>query len=847
MTRRRVPRATYRLQLVPERGLHEAAALVPYLAELGVSHVYLSPSLEAAPGSQHGYDVTDPTRLRDELGGEEGMAGLRDAAHDAGLGLVLDIVPNHVGLVSPANPWWWDVLARGPEARHARHLDVQWRPGPHGQPTLLLPELGSPLEQELAGEDLRLEHHDDDQHGGGWRIVYHEHVWPVREGSLPDAGLDPEDVPGTLAAVAGHRGRLAEVLDRQHYRLAHWPRANEELDHRRFFAVSGLGGVRIEDHEVFDDAHARVLPLVADGTLDGLRLDHPDGLRDPVGYLRRLRDEVGDDVWVVVEKILEHGEPYRTSWPIDGTVGYEFADLHLGLHVDAAAGPILDDLQARLTGRRIDRDEMADEAKRMVLDRLFGAEVDLVTDLLVAASDLHAAAARRLLLEVLAAWPVYRTYLRPHADEAEHHDLEVVDEVVARVRARTGAVEGLDQLAAILRLQAGHDPARSHPADGDDPIADVVWRFQQLTGPVVAKGVEDTLLYRDLRLTAVNEVGGAPGRLGRDIGEAHAAHRRAQEQRPATMLLTSTHDTKRSGDVRARLATLSQDPDHWVQTVDRLREVAAPHRGARGPSPAHEHLAWQSAVGAWPISPERLEAYLRKAAREGAEESDHLEPDDAYEADLAAYVRGLLGDPAAVAVLEEAVDVLREPGWLTSLSMTLLKLTAPGVPDIYQGDELWDLSLVDPDNRRPVDHDRRARMLADLRGEVDPATVMARLDEGLPKLWLLRQALDVRARRPQAFGSEATYEPLWADGDLAEHVLAFGRTDEVVAVAPLRVRRLGARFADWDWGDTRLRLPEGRWHDVLGAATFEGEVALGELLRSFPVALLEHVGTDAAR
>jgi (1->4)-alpha-D-glucan 1-alpha-D-glucosylmutase len=845
MSGRRPPRATYRLQLVPDRGLHEAAALVPYLAELGVSHLYLSPSLEAAPGSQHGYDVTDPTRLREELGGEPGMAALREAAHDAGLGLVLDIVPNHVGLVSPANPWWWDVLAHGPDARYVRHLDVQWRPGAHGQPTLLLPELGAPLEAELAGDDLRLEHREDDQHGGGWRVVYHEHAWPVRQGSLREAGLDPDDVAGTLAA--GDRGRLAEVLERQHYRLAHWPRANEELDHRRFFAVSGLGGVRIEDRDVFDDAHARVLPLVADGTLDGLRLDHPDGLRDPVGYLEQLRDAVGDDVWIVVEKILEHGEPYRTSWPIDGTVGYEFADLHLGLHVDAGAGPVLDDLQARLTGRRIDREQMTDEAKRMVLDRLFGAEVDLVTDLLVASSDLDEAPARRLLLEVLAVWPVYRTYLRPHLDEVEDADLEVVDEVVARVRARHPGLEGLDELAAILRLRGGHESARSDPADGDDPIAAFIWRFQQLTGPVVAKGVEDTVLYRDLRLTAVNEVGGAPGRLGRDIGEAHAAHRRAQEQRPTTMLLTTTHDTKRSGDVRARLATLSQDPGHWVRTVDRLREAGAPHRGARGPSAAHEHLAWQSAVGAWPISPERLEAYLRKAVREGAEESDHLEPDDAYEADLAAYVRGLLADPQAVAAIEDAVDVLREPGWLTSLSMTLVKLTAPGVPDVYQGDELWDLSLVDPDNRRPVDHDRRARMLADLRDDVDPQTVMDRLDEGLPKLWLLRQALHLRARRPQAFGPDATYEPLWADGERADHVLAFGRSGEVVAVAPLRVRRLGATYADWDWGGTRLRLPEGRWHDVLGDTRLEGEVALGELLRRFPVALLEPVGPSAGR
>jgi (1->4)-alpha-D-glucan 1-alpha-D-glucosylmutase len=839
VSRRPPPRATYRLQLVPEAGFDAATGLVPYLSELGVSHLYLSPSLEAAPGSRHGYDVVDPGRVREELGGRAGLRALADAAHQAGLGLVLDIVPNHVGLVSPANPWWWDILADGPDAEHAGHFDVGWRPGTHGQPTLLLPELGSPLADELARGDVRLAHHAEDEHGGGWRVVYHDHVWPVRPGSLREEGLDPDDVPGTLATIAEEQHRLAALLERQHYRLAHWPRANEELDHRRFFAVSGLGGLRVEDPHVFDDVHAVVLPLVADGTLDGLRLDHPDGLRDPVGYLERLRAAVGDATWLVIEKILEHGEPYRAAWPVDGTVGYEFADLHLGAHVAPEAGAVLDDLQARLTGARFDRDVEADAAKRMVIDRLFGAELDVVTDLLVAVVDLGPDDARAALTELLAAWPVYRTYVRPDRRTVTDDDRAVVEQAVARVRARTPDLPGLDDVARVLLLEAPYDPARSDPAAGDDPVAELVWRFQQLTGPVVAKGLEDTLLYRDLRLTAVNEVGGDPGRLGRDLGEVHAAHVRAQEQRPTTMLLSSTHDTKRSGDVRARLATISQDPDDWVLRVEELLSLAAPHRGPVGPSRAHEHLVWQSAVGAWPISADRLEAYVLKAAREGARETDHLEPDEEYERDLRSYVRGLLADPAARDAIERAADALREPGWLTSLSLTLVKLTAPGVPDLYQGDELWDLSLVDPDNRRPVDHDLRRDLLAELADEPSPERLLERLDEGLPKLWLIRQALHLRRRDPEAFGREATYAPLWAVGERAEHVLAFLRTDRVVAVAPQRVRELGATHRTWAWSDTRLPLPAGTWHDVLTGARWTGEIALADLVGPFPVALLE--------
>jgi (1->4)-alpha-D-glucan 1-alpha-D-glucosylmutase len=828
MTARPV-RSTYRLQLHPGFTFADAQTLVPQLAELGISHLYLSPSLEAVPGSTHGYDVIDPTRIRGALGGEAGLRSLAAAVHEAGLGLVLDIVPNHVGLVSPANPWWWDVLAHGPDGRYGCHLDVHWQPGERGQQTLLLPELGAPLEDELRGEALQLAYEPEGDRAG-WRIVYHEHAWPIAPGSLAAAGLDEADVAATLAAVGADRERLRDVLARQHYRLAYWRRANDELDYRRFFDISTLGAVRIEDPAVFDDVHAAVLPLLHDGTLDGLRIDHTDGLADPVGYFHRLRAAVGDDAWIVVEKILEAGEGFRHDWPVDGTVGYEFADLVLGLHVAPEAGEVFDDLQATLTGARIDRDALVDDAKRSSLQTLFGAERHrLALALVAAAQDIGPIDAGDVLAELVVAWPVYRTYVRPEDGEVLDADRAVIDHAVARVRARRPELGPLlDRVASLLLLEH-----RSAAADV------FVGAFQQLTGPAVAKGLEDTVLYRDTRFVAVNEVGGDPARPGRHVGELHAANADVQAHRPATMLLSSTHDTKRSEDVRARLAVCSQDLDGWVRTVLELHELGAPHRGSHGPTPAHEHLAIQTAVGAWPIDRARLGDYLVKAAREGKESTNWLEPDEAYEAELVAYAGALVEDPTLCAAVERAVETLREPGWLTSLSMTLLKLTAPGVPDTYQGCELWDLSLVDPDNRRPVDHGHRAALLDELADGVEPETLLDRLDSGIPKLWLIRQALRLRGEHPDAFGPDADYRALWPRGARAGQLAAFLRHDQIVALAPLRVRALGRTHADWAWGDTTITLPDGAWRDVLSGTVVDGgERSVAELLARFPVGLL---------
>jgi (1->4)-alpha-D-glucan 1-alpha-D-glucosylmutase len=842
------PSSTYRLQLHPGFTFRDAAEHLPYLAALGVSHVYLSPVLQAAPGSTHGYDVVDPTRLDAELGGDDGFRELVDAAHANGLGIVVDVVPNHVGLLSPHNPWWWDVLRHGPDSRYASHLDIRWERRGDGPPQVLLPQLGRPLEDELSdASDLRLAHASDATGelaaGGGdedgYRVVYHEHVWPVRPGSLAAVGLDPDDVTGTLAAVRGDRGRLFSLLLQQHYRLVHWRRANHELNYRRFFDITTLGGVRIEDPTVFADAHRRILELVEQGAIDGLRLDHPDGLRDPAGYFARLRD-AAPDTWIVAEKILEAGESRRADWRIDGTVGYEFSNRTLGLFVDPGSEGILDDLYAHVVGHRVHYDEVVDEAKREVLERLFPAEVSWLSGALARLADEAGVVADRrelddALRETLVCFPVYRTYVRADEGEVGATDRRYVTEAVARARARRPDLdEPLELLFELLLLEQGGEGS-----------ADFVMRFQQLSGPVMAKGVEDTVFYRYLRFVAVNEVGGHPAHLGTSPGAYHEVSHRRQRDWPATMLSTSTHDTKRSEDVRARLATLSELPDVWVRAVEEWHQLAAQHRGEHGPSPEHEYLAFQTLVGAWPIDAERASAYLRKAAREGKHHTDWLDEDPAYEADLEAFVRGLLDDRAFVASLERLLAQIREPGRLTALSQTLLKLTSPGVPDIYQGCELWDLSLVDPDNRRPVDLERRHELLRELTPDSHPVDLLAGMDEGLPKLWVSHRALQLRRQRPSAFGPHASYEPLYAAGERADHLVAFVRDAEVATVAPRLVVGLGGRFVDWEWGDTTLPLPPGRWRCTLSGQVADGgdgSVPLRELLAAFPVALLAREG-----
>ncbi len=790
---RPVPVSTYRVQLRPAAddhpgfGFDDAAAVVPYLADLGATHLYCSPYLQAAPGSAHGYDVVDHDVLNRELGGEQAFARMVAACREAGLGIVLDVVPNHMAVSEPEsqNAAWWALLRDGRHSPYATWFDVDWD-SPDNPGKVLVPVLGAPLGECV--EELVLE--DD-------RVRYYDHVLPVSPGTL---------VPGDVLAT----------LERQHYRLCHWRVALEELDYRRFFDVTTLAGLRVEDPRVFDATHRLVLRQVADGTLDGLRVDHPDGLADPEGYLARLAEATGG-TWVVVEKILEPGEELPAAWQTAGTTGYDALNRVLRLFVDPAGEQPLTALWESQTGSRAAYEDVVDTTKHLVLHDVLVAEVTRLTELALrvcrtdpALRDTTRRPLREALVEVLASFGVYRAYLAPGGpadDAARAHVEHAVAAATARVPSRSA------EIALVGRLALAQGPP-------GEAAAEFVTRFQQTCGPVMAKGVEDTAFYRYLRLAALNEVGGDPGRFGVGVEEFHEACAAAQRDWPVSQTTLSTHDTKRSEDVRARLVLLAQCAPEWGETLVRWSALGARHRGAAGPDRATELLVWQSLLGAWPITADRAVAYVDKATREAKDRTSWVDPVPAFDEAVQAFVRGVLADEAVVAELDAFTERLR-PAWETTLlAQKLVQLTMPGVADVYQGSELPDLSLVDPDNRRVVDWQARRAGLADLTRA--PA-----------KLRLTAAALRLRRDHPEWFLAEATYEPL----DAGPHAVAFARSGRIVTVAPTR-----ALLVERDgWGEDAVALPEGTWTDALSGASRSGRVRLADLLDADPVALLVRV------
>ncbi|MCW2545207.1 MAG: treY [Frankiales bacterium] len=720
------PTSTYRLQLTGDFGFDDAAAQVPYLADLGITHLYCSPWLQAEPGSAHGYDVVDHGRVNSELGGAEGLARLSAACRVHGLGIVVDIVPNHMSVASPQrNAAWWSVLREGPASPYSGWFDISWEKGP-----LTLPLLGAPLEESL-----------DQISVDGDRLRYYDHVLPLAEGSVVE-------------------GDLAATLAAQHYRLAFW-RDSGDLSYRRFFDVTTLAGVRVEVPEVFDAVHATTLDQVRRGVVTGLRVDHPDGLADPAGYLERLRSEV-PGTWTVVEKILEPGEALP-SWECEGTTGYDAMHQVGGLFVEPSAEQAFTALWAGSS-----YGETRAAAKRQVLSQVLVAEAERLLDLAVPVlapfgttrPGLHEA-----LVELLVAFEVYRAYL-----PAEGPADPVARALLAgAVRTATAVVPTreleLELLARLALAELG--------------CPEFVTRFQQTCGPVMAKGVEDTTFYRYTRMVGLNEVGGDPADFGVTAAEFHAYCRQRLARWPLTMTALSTHDTKRSEDVRARLAVLTHDPSSWVETVERW-SAAMPERLDRGT----ELLVWQTLLGAWPLSPERATDYLTKAVREAKQHTSWLDPDKDYEGQVASFAR------TAMATLDISafVDGLA-PAWRSVvLAQKLVQLTMPGVADCYQGTELVSLDLVDPDNRRPVDYVRRKAVLASPGHDLDSE-----------KHQVVAAALRLRREHPDWF-LEGSYEPLTSAAD----ALAFARSDQVVVVVPLR----GGEAPE-------AELPPGAWTDLL--------------------------------
>jgi len=804
-----------------------------------------------------------------ELGGAEGHARFCQvlAAHD--LGQVLDVVPNHMAIAGHRNRWWWDVLRNGRSSRYAAYFDVAWDPPePKLRNTILVPALGDHYGRELEAGRLRL-----DRRGVHLLVRYGEHEFPIdprsydlvlgdgfgglgsrfaalpvvapsdREGALrrhreQEALLDRlrraahgDELDSRVRAVNADAARLDTLLERQNYRLARWQTAGFELDYRRFFDVTSLVGLRMEDPEVFASTHRRVLEWLRSGVLDGVRIDHPDGLRDPDGYLARLR-RAASRAWIVAEKVLAPTEDLPPAWPVDGSTGYDFLNVVLGLLVDASAEGALTALYAELTGRHDNFGEVAYRSKHLVMRELLATDLNRLTGLFMRVCEenrRHRDYTRHelaeCLREVIACLPVYRTYVRP-GEPATATDRAIVEAALAGAARRRPHLdpELLAFLGRLLLLEETGEHA-----------AELAARFQQTSGPVAAKGVEDTALYAYSRLVALNEVGGDPGRFGVAPESFHRFCARAAAGWPCGMLATSTHDTKRSEDVRARLAVLSEIPGAWRRAVTEWTAINA-HRRRHGlPDPDAEYQLYQALVGAWPISSERVLAYLEKATREAKQLTSWIAPDPAYEQALGEFAAGALADPRFVSALEEFLPPVIEAGRLNSLAMKLACLTAPGVPDVYQGTELWDLSLVDPDNRRPVDFGLRRRLLAELDALGDRAVEVAwaRREEGLPKLLLVSRALRLRAERPDLF-ARGSYEPLPVTGGRAAHGVAFCRGGGAVTVIP----RLTVALAG-DWGDTAVALPAGRWVDRFTGCAHEGGPApMAGLLARFPVALL---------
>lgn len=867
------PRATYRLQLHAGFTFADAAAAVPYLAALGVSHLYLSPVLQAADGSTHGYDVVDPDRVSEPLGGEAGFAALVAAVHAAGLGILLDIVPNHMSIAGTANRWWLDVLENGPASYYAPCFDVDWS-GPDNR--VMLPMLGERYGRALASGVLGLER--TDALGAGFVVRVHDARLPLAPRSLgpivvraaarvtgghpelaflgdalaelPRSGeADPvqrrrrhrdkavlvrllleiaarepvvdQALTDEVAAINRDPVALDAVLEVQNYRLAHWTTAADQLSYRRFFDIATLVGIRAEDPDVVEASHHRIFGWLADGSIAGVRVDHVDGLRDPGAYLARLH-EIAPHAWIVVEKILGPDEALPASWACDGTTGYEFMERIGVAMVDPAGEAGLTAAFEAYTGEVWAPAAESRRARLEVMSDALHSELARLTELAIracgtshACRDYTGAEIQQALAEILAGYANYRTYLgAPDADRADGRAV-----IAAAVAAAAAARPELDpDLLAFLEAALAFELPQPEAAE-------LARAMQQASGPVVAKGDEDTLLYRQVRLLSRCEVGSHLAHFGCRAAQVHAW---LASGPPRALLATSTHDSKRSEDVRMRIAALAEDPEAWRAAAERWGERARAGWGEVAADRSFEYAAWQTLVGAWPLPEDRAQRWAEKATREARQRTSWRRPEPAYEAARAAWLSAVYADAELVAEIAAFAERVRPLGDRNALAQLLIKLTAPGVPDLYQGSELRDDSLVDPDNRRPVALDVRHARLCEI------AAPGREVDLDAAKLWLIHQALALRAREAAAFAGG--YQALAVDGADAERAIAYARLADgvarVVAVAP----RFGAGARAL--AQTTVALPAGTWRDVLTEASYSGDVALATLWSAFPGALL---------
>ena len=835
------PRATYRLQFHKGFTFAEAERLVPYFARLGISHVYASPITTARTGSMHGYDVVDPTRVNPELGGEEALRRMVVALRASGLGLIIDIVPNHMAAVA-ANPWWWDVLQHGPRSRYAPYFDIDWNAEDEAlRGKVLLPVLGKPLREAIDANELKV---------AGDEVHYFEHRFPLRlDGKAP--------------------APLEDLLVRQHYKLASWRIANDAINWRRFFDINELAAMRMEHDAAFEDSHALIFRLYAEGLIDGVRVDHVDGLSDPAAYGRKLRGRLEtlitqrppaawrEQPYVVVEKILLREETLSTDWECDGTSGYDFTNDVSAVQHDPEAKAALDALWSSVSGRSADFAAEGYAARREIIARSFSAQLEACVASFHRLSELESAevtraSLRRGLIELLAHFPVYRTYAT--ASERPARDRPFLETAIAGAKATCLPADRIvvDRLASWL---SGHT---------DNPeIARIqnraVTQFQQLSAPIAAKSVEDTAFYRYGRLLSRNDVGFDAETLGIDAAQFHARVLRRQADFPHAMLATATHDHKRGEDVRARLAVLSEKVGEWAKLlpawIGRCRSLC---RSGDAPYPGDIAMLLQMIVGAWPLAlaiddnegrrafGERLVRWQEKALREAKLATDWTVPNEAYETAARNLTLSLVAENALPDLLNDIVafaNRISAAGAVNGLVQVLLKLTVPGVPDFYQGTEFWDFSLVDPDNRRPVDFEERVAAL-------DAAPMQAlvpRARDGRIKQSLIARTLALRRACPALF-ADGSYEPLDVRGAFADRVIAFARrlNDQVlVVIVPRSASQLlhgedDIRFDAAAWRDTCAAVAGPKLVNLftMASAPAGSSILIGPLFAAFPIALL---------
>jgi (1->4)-alpha-D-glucan 1-alpha-D-glucosylmutase len=907
------PRATYRLQFHEGFTFADAEKIVPYLAKLGVSHVYASPLQRARPGSTHGYDIVDHSQINPEIGGEEGFRSFTDAMHAHGLKLLLDIVPNHMGVGGADNPWWLSVLEWGGLSPEANAYDIDWeRLGANGK--LVIPFLGERYGEALEKGTLELRF---DEPAGAFSVWHYEHQFPIgddmsaevlkiseqlramgeettreRRRTMPEAAealkrdlaaavrASPQiaaAIDRALHLLNGNRdypdsfGPLHRLLEQQSYRLAHWRIASSDINYRRFFDVNSLAGLRVELSDVFQKSHDLLFRLIREGRIDGLRIDHIDGLADPLGYARALQAVVGPGFYIVVEKILEPGEKLR-DWPVAGTTGYDVLNQLDGILVDQGLKPRIEKFYQWATEVDEPYGFQFRAAKAEILEISFASELEVMTgDLKQIADadrrtrDFSTNAIRRALIEIVARFPVYRSYLPGDLDESEieDEDVELIEGAVRKAKRWSAlpdrSVHDFAADALLGRIEVGG-------AGQPDPGVVLRYRrrFQQLTGPVMAKSLEDTLFYRFVELLALNEVGGDPGEYGIDREHFHALQAARARDWPNAMITTATHDTKRGEDARSRQLALSELPEDWARAWDTWRRASTPHirsvEGEAAPDANDQWMFLQAILGAWPLEllegddageiedfRKRLDAYAEKALREGKRRSSWVNVDEAYEGAVHALFAELVKPGSdCLARLRPFARRLAYLGMIAGLGRTVLKCTLPGIPDTYQGTEFWDFSFVDPDNRRPVDYEARAQALEEGRA---PADLLASWADGRVKQATLARLLTDRAARP-AFYADADYRPLAAEGERAEHVIAFTRSaatsgeDDLVVAVPRLVARL-TPDGTWDgkaFAGTTLAVPAGsRWTDVIGGETVEagdGRLDLGRHFARLPYLVL---------